>query len=61
MDLQLRNFTFAFTLAPRSREEAKTIIRIIRFFKQGMAPIRSKSRLFLKSPHTLLAYKHLII
>ena len=55
----IRNFTFAFTLAPRSREEAKTVIRIIRFFKQGMAPIRSKSRLFLKSPHTFrLAYKH---
>jgi len=54
-----RNFSFAFTLAPRSKEEAKTVIRIIRFFKQGMAPIRSKSRLFLKSPHTFrLAYKH---
>jgi len=55
----MRNFSFAFTLAPRSKEEAKTVIRIIRFFKQGMAPIRSKSRLFLKSPHTFrLAYKH---
>ncbi len=55
----IRNFSFAFTLAPRNREEAKTVIRIIRFFKQGMAPIRSKSRLFLKSPHTFrLAYKH---
>ena len=54
----MRNFSFAFTLAPRSREEAKTVIKIIRFFKQGMAPIRSKSRLFLKSPHTFrLAYK----
>ena len=55
---QIRNFSFAFTLAPRSREEAKTVIKIIRFFKQGMSPIRSKSRLFLKSPHTFrLAYK----
>ena len=54
----MRNFSFAFTLAPRSREEAKTVIKIIRFFKQGMSPIRSKSRLFLKSPHTFrLAYK----
>jgi len=53
-----RNFTFAFTLSPRSQAEAMTIIKIIRFFKQGMAPIRSKSRLFLKSPHTFrLAYK----
>ena len=53
-----RQFAFAFTLAPRSQKEAMTIIKIIRFFKQGMAPIRSKSRLFLKSPHTFrLAYK----
>ena len=54
----MRSFAFAFTLAPRSQNEAMTIIKIIRFFKQGMAPIRSKSRLFLKSPHTFrLAYK----
>ena len=54
----MRNFSFAFTLAPRNQNEAMTIIKIIRFFKQGMAPIRSKSRLFLKSPHTFrLAYK----
>ena len=54
----MRNFSFAFTLAPRNQDEAMTIIKIIRFFKQGMAPIRSKSRLFLKSPHTFrLAYK----
>ena len=34
------------------------VVKIIRFFKQGMAPIRSKSRLFLKSPHTFrIAYK----
>ena len=53
-----RQFAFAFTLAPRSQNEAMTIIKIIRFFKQGMSPIRSKSRLFLKSPHTFrLAYK----
>ena len=54
----LRNFTFSFLLAPRSEAEAMTVVRIIRFFKQGMAPIRSKARLFLKSPHTFrLAYK----
>ena len=53
-----RNFSFGFKLAPRSQNEAMTIIKIIRFFKQGMSPIRSKSRLFLKSPHTFrLAYK----
>jgi len=56
---QLRNFTFSFLLSPRSQKEATTIVKIIRFFKQGMSPIRSKSRLFLRSPHTFrLAYKH---
>ena len=56
---QLRNFTFQFKLSPRSSKEAEEVIKIIRFFKQGMAPIRSKSRLFLKSPHTFkLQYIH---
>ena len=55
---KLRNFSYAFTLAPRNKKEAMDVIKIIRFFKQGMAPIRSKSRLFLKSPHTFrIAYK----
>jgi len=55
----MRNFSFQFRLAPRSKEEAMVVVKIIRFFKQGMAAIRSKSRLFLKSPHTFrLAYKH---
>ena len=55
----LRDFTFQFKLSPRSSKEAKKIIQIIRFFKQGMAPIRSQSRLFLKSPHTFkLQYMH---
>ena len=49
---QLREFSFDFTLAPREQEEAEEVIKIIRFFKQGMAPIRDDSRLFLKSPHT---------
>ena len=56
---QLRDFNFQFKLSPRSKDEAKEIIKIIRFFKQGMAPIRSESRLFLKSPHTFkLQYLH---
>ena len=55
----LRPFQFKFTLAPRDEDEAKNVISIIRFFKQGMAPIRSKSNLFLKSPHTFqLRYLH---
>ena len=55
---QLRTFSFQFQLAPRSRDEAMEAVKIIRFFKQGMAPIRTKSMLFLKSPHTFkLSYK----
>ena len=56
---ELRTFSFQFLLAPRSQEEAKTLIQILRFFKQGMSPIRTKSRLFLKSPHTFqLSYRN---
>ena len=56
---QIRDFSFQFKLSPRDSKEAKEIIKIIRFFKQGMAPIRSQSRLFLKSPHTFkLQYLH---
>jgi hypothetical protein len=33
----LRQFSFTYRLSPRSSEEAQTIRRIIRFFKQGMA------------------------
>ena len=49
---QLRPFNFTFKLAPRSRKEAMTVINIIRTFKQSMAPIRSESNLFLRTPHT---------
>ena len=48
----LRPFSFQFKLSPRSANEAKEIVKIIRFFKQGMAPIREKSRLFLRTPNT---------
>ena len=47
----LRGFQFSFDLVPRSKKEAEEVIRIIRFFKQGMAPIRSQSNLFLLSPN----------
>ena len=33
----LRGFSFTYRVSPRSAEEAKTIRRIIRFFKQGMS------------------------
>ena len=55
----LRPFSFKFKLTPRGQTEAENIIRIIRFFKQGSAPIRSQSNLFLKSPHIFrITYIH---
>ena len=55
----LRPFSFKFKLSPRGQAEADTIIKIIRFFKQGSAPIRSESNLFLKSPHIFrITYIH---
>lgn len=36
-NVALRAFNFGFKLSPRSRSEAATVRRIIRFFKQGMA------------------------
>ena len=54
----MRDFSFAFKLSPRSMKEAETVVKIIKFFKQGMAPIRSQSNFFLKAPHTFnLEYK----
>ena len=47
----LRPFNFTFKLSPREIGEAQMIRRIIRFFKQGMAPQRSQTNLFLKAPH----------
>ena len=55
----LRPFNFNFLLSPRNTRESRTIVKILRFFKQGMAPIRSESNLFLKSPHTFqMQYLH---
>ena len=55
----LRPFSFTFKLAARSQPEANEIIKIIRFFKQGMAVQRTPSNLFLKTPHTFkLQYMH---
>ena len=47
----LRGFTLAFDLVPRSKKEAEECVKIIRFFKQGMSPIRAASNLFLLSPN----------
>ena len=48
----LREFSLTFRLSARSSAEGQEIIKIIRFFKQGMAPIREASNLFLKAPNT---------
>ncbi len=55
----IRNFGFTFKLSPRNPKEAERILQIIRFFKQGMAPIRSETQLFLKSPNIFeIKYTH---
>lgn len=47
----LRDFNFSYELAPRDDGEAKTVVNIIRALKTSMAPRRTKSTLFLKSPN----------
>ena len=47
----LRGFQFSFDLVPRSKLEAEEVVKIIKFFKQGMSPIRSEANLFLLSPN----------
>jgi len=55
----LRNFTFSFKLSPRSKLEADEVMKIIRFFKQGMAAKKTKEGVFLRSPDTFkLEYYH---
>jgi len=57
-DPGMRQFSFSWKLAPRSSSEARTVISLIRFFKQGMAVKKSQSNLYLKAPNTWrLAYK----
>lgn len=38
---KLRSFGFQFKLAPRSAPESENIRKIVKFFKKGMAPLRS--------------------
>jgi len=55
----LRPFSFIFKMSARSKEEAEQIIGILNFFKRGMSPIKTKSNLFLKTPHTFrIQYLH---
>jgi len=48
----LRTFGFSFKLSPRSQKEAQEVVKIIKFFKQGMSPIRTQANFYLKAPHT---------
>jgi len=48
----LRPFSFTFKMSARNKPEGETIIKIIRFFKRGMAPIKTEANLFLKTPNT---------
>jgi len=55
----LRPFNFTFKMSAREKEESEEIVKIIRFFKQGMSPQRTDARLFVKAPHTFqLQYRH---
>ena len=55
----LRPFNFTWKLSARNEDEANAIIKLIRIFKQGMAPQTEGENLFLKSPHTWkLTYMH---
>ena len=56
---QLRSFGFTFKLSPRTSTEATDVVKIIRCFKEAMAPRTAGSNLFLKSPNTWrITYKH---
>jgi hypothetical protein len=47
----LRPFTFNFKLSPRDEIEGSEVKKIIRFFKQGMAPRVQATNLFLNAPY----------
>ena len=58
-NVTLRTFNFTFKMSAREPAEAKEIVNIIRFFKQGMAAKRTKNEYFLKSPNTFeIKYLH---
>lgn len=51
---KLRSFNFTFDMAPRFREEANEIRKMIRFFKKYMAPEKDAAGSFLKAPKIFL-------
>ena len=46
----LRSFTFSWKMSPRDQKESIVIAKIIRMFKQSMAPQKTSSGNFLKAP-----------
>lgn len=60
----LRQFAFSYRLSPRSAAEARSVRRIIRFFKQGMAAKKANARsgegsFFLQTPNVfVLEYRN---
>lgn len=53
----LRTFNFTFRMSPRNKDDAEQVLKIIRYFKQGMSVKRDASSLILRSPHTFaIAY-----
>ena len=47
----LRSFTFSWKMSPRDQKESIVIAKIIRMFKQSMAPQKTDAGLFLKAPN----------
>jgi len=47
----LRSFSYNFRFTPREKDEAKEIRDIIKVFKKGMAPRRTKGDIFLNVPY----------
>ena len=47
----LRSFSYNFRFTPREKDEAKEIRDIIKVFKKGMAPRRTKGDIFLDVPY----------
>ena len=47
----LRSFTFSWKMSPRDEKESEVVAKIIRTFKQSMAPQKTDSGLFLKAPN----------
>ena len=47
----LRSFSFTWKMSPRDEKESIEIAKIIRMFKQSMAPQKTEEDLFLKAPN----------